>query len=54
MLVSELEKNPDNRMSATSTENNRPSGASFNWGVNSVAGGKGILKKNGVGGKAQY
>ena len=38
MLVSELEKNPDNRMSATSTENKRPSGASFNSGVNPLAG----------------
>ena len=53
MLVSELEKNPDNRMSATSTENNRPSGASFNCGVNPVCGEEGILKKNDVGGKGQ-
>ena len=37
MPVSELEKNPDNRMSATSTENRRPSGASFNSGVNPQA-----------------
>jgi len=36
MPVSELEKNPDNRMSATKTENKRPSGASFKSGVNSM------------------
>jgi hypothetical protein len=36
MPVSELEKNPDKRMSATNTENKRPSGASFNAGVNPI------------------
>lgn len=36
MPVSELEKNPDKRMSATRTENKRPSGASFNAGVNLI------------------
>ncbi|MFT6368404.1 MAG: hypothetical protein ACJAUG_003517 [Halioglobus sp.] len=37
MPVSELEKNPDNRMRPTRTENKRPSGASFKLDDNSVA-----------------
>ncbi len=34
MPVSELEKKPERRMSAARTEKRRPSGASFNAGVN--------------------
>ena len=45
MPVSELEKNPDSKMSATSTENKRPSGASFKSGVNSMAGKRAYLEE---------
>lgn len=45
MPVSELEKNPDKRMSATNTENKRPSGASFKSGVNSMAGKRAYLEE---------
>jgi hypothetical protein len=36
MPVSELEKNPDMRISAARIENRRPSGASFKTGWNPV------------------
>ena len=36
MPVSELEKKPERTMSAARTEKSRPSGASFNAGVNPV------------------
>lgn len=45
MPVSELEKNPDSKMSATSTENKRPSGASFKSGINSMGVKTGYLEE---------
>ena len=52
MPVSELEKKAESRMSATSTENNRPSGASFNEGVNPVAGKNRYLEEKPLSGQA--
>jgi len=45
MPVSELEKKPERSISAASTEKRRPSGASFNAGVNPELGEKAYLEE---------
>ncbi len=45
MPVSELEKKPERKMSAARTEKSRPSGASFNAGVNPLESEKAYLEE---------